>query len=70
MFIIFLISILFVYNIVLHFIETLRKQILDNRDYFLDEEKFRNGKVKEEKDMIIDESDKNDIHSFKQLSID
>lgn len=67
---IFLISILFIFHIVLNFIETLRKKILDNRDYFIDEEKFRNGQVKDETEMTIDESEKNDIHSFKQLCID
>lgn len=55
-------------NIVLHFLETLRKKLLDNRDYFLDEEKLRNGKVKDESEPTVDEH--KNIHSFKQLSID
>lgn len=58
-------------NIVLYFIEILKKKLLDNRDYFLDEETLRNGNVKDEVDTTIDEDgNKDDINSFKHLSID
>jgi hypothetical protein len=48
----------------------LKKKLLENRDYFLEEEKFRNGHVKDEVDTTIDSNDKDDISSFKNLSID
>lgn len=50
--------------------EILKQKLLDNRDYFLDEEKFRNGNVKDEVDTTIGEDDNDDIHTFKNLSID
>ncbi|XP_025419199.1 alpha-tocopherol transfer protein-like isoform X2 [Sipha flava] len=50
--------------------ELLKKKLLENRDYFLEEEKFRNGHVKDEVDTTIDSNDKDDISSFKNLSID
>lgn len=44
---------------------------MDNRNYFLDEEKFRNGHVKDEVDLTVDDLKDNDkICSFKDLSID
>jgi len=43
---------------------------LDSRDYFLDEEKLRNGNVKDEVDTTVGENDKDNINSFKNLSID
>lgn len=43
---------------------------MDNREYFLEEEKFRNGNVKNEVDTTIDDDVKDDINSFKNLSID
>lgn len=43
---------------------------MDNREYFLEEEKFRNGIVKNEVDTTIDDDVKDDINSFKNLSID
>lgn len=52
------------------FTEILKQKLLDNRDYFLDEEKFRNGSVKDEVDTTVGEDDKDEIHSFKNLSID
>lgn len=52
------------------FTEILKQKLLDNRDYFLDEEKLRNGNVKDEVDTTIGENDKDNIHSFKNLSID
>jgi hypothetical protein len=52
------------------FLEILKKKLLDNRDYFLDEEKFRNGCVKDEVDTTVGEDDKDNINSFKNLSID
>lgn len=54
----------------LYFIEILKKKLLDNRDYFLDEEKFRNGHVKDEVDTTVNEDEKEEMHSFKNLSID
>lgn len=61
----------FVIIIVSYFIlETLKKKLLENRQYFLDEEKFRNGQVKEEVDMTVGEAEKDDEVSFKNLSID
>uniref|UniRef100_A0A2S2NRE2 Alpha-tocopherol transfer protein-like n=1 Tax=Schizaphis graminum TaxID=13262 RepID=A0A2S2NRE2_SCHGA len=50
--------------------EILKKKLLDNRDYFLDEEKLRNGCVKDEVDTTVGEDDKDNINSFKNLSID
>lgn len=54
------------------FIEILKQKLLDNRNYFLDEEKFRNGSVKDEVDTTVgeNENDKDNINSFKNLSID
>lgn len=43
---------------------------MDNREYFLEEEKFRNGNVKNEVDTTIDDDVKDNINSFKNLSID
>lgn len=48
----------------------LKKKLLENRQYFLDEEKFRNGHVKEEVDMTVGEVVKDDKVTFKNLSID
>lgn len=52
------------------FIEILKQKLLDNRNYFLDEEKFRNGSIKDEVDTTVGEDDKDNINSFKNLSID
>lgn len=60
----------FLNSVVLYFIELLKKKLLENRDYFLEEEKFRNGNVKDEVDTTIDNDIKDDINSFKNLSID
>ncbi|XP_025204929.1 alpha-tocopherol transfer protein-like [Melanaphis sacchari] len=49
--------------------EILKQRLLDNRNYFLDEEKFRNGSVKDEVNTTIIDEDEN-VHSFKNLSID
>lgn len=45
---------------------------MENRNYFLDEEKFRNGYVKDEADLTLDDDvkDKDKICSFKNLGID
>lgn len=43
---------------------------MKNREYFLDEEKLRNGTVKDEVDQKDFEVKKDDIQSFKNLSID
>jgi len=54
------------------FTEILKQKLLNTRDYFLDEEKLRNGIVKDEVDTTVgdNDDDKNNIHSFKNLSID
>jgi len=52
------------------FTEIFKQKLLDNRDYFLDEEKLRNGIVKDEVDTTVGENDKDNINSFKNLSID
>jgi len=47
--------------------EILKKSLLENRNYFLDEEKFRNGYIKDEVHTTFDDDD---TQSFKNLSID
>lgn len=61
---------IFLKNIILYFKEILKNKLLKNREYFLDEEKLRNGTVKDEVDQKDFEVEKDNIQSFKNLSID
>lgn len=53
-----------------YFKEILKQKLLESREYFLEEEKFRNGHSNDEANIKVNEVEGNDTRSFKNLSID